>query len=68
MWHTAGSCFVIEYLLDYESIFETTIVRKSRDSGVLFAQKTKDRKSGDTVTLIALLLRRLGKEEKCSRR
>jgi hypothetical protein len=39
MQHSAESIFVIEYLREYESIFETTLAYESVDPVVLFDAK-----------------------------
>jgi hypothetical protein len=49
MQHSAESNLIIEYLLEYEFIFETALAHESGDPGVLFAEKTEGRKSRDTV-------------------
>jgi hypothetical protein len=36
MQHSAESIFAVEYLREYESIFETTLAYESVDPGVLF--------------------------------
>jgi hypothetical protein len=43
--------FIIEYLREYEFIFETTLAHVSGDPGVLFAEKIEGRKSRATVPL-----------------
>jgi hypothetical protein len=54
MQYSAESIFAVKYIREYESIFETTLVRESVDPGDLFDEKTGDRKSGETVPLICL--------------
>jgi hypothetical protein len=39
MRHGAESNLIIEYLSEYEFIFETALVHESGDPGVLFAEK-----------------------------
>jgi hypothetical protein len=51
MQHSAESNFIIEYLCDYEFIFETALAHESGDPGALFAEKNKGRKSRDSVPL-----------------
>jgi hypothetical protein len=51
MRHSAESNFIIEYLRKYEFLFKTALVHESGDLGVVFAEKTKGRKSRDTVPL-----------------
>jgi hypothetical protein len=51
MRHTAESIFKIEYLREYEFIFETALAHESGDPAVLIAEKTESRKSCGTVTL-----------------
>jgi hypothetical protein len=51
MHHCAESIFKVDYLREYESIFETALAHESLDPGVLFDEKTRDRKSRATVTL-----------------
>jgi hypothetical protein len=45
----------IEYLREYEFIFETALVHESGDPGVLFAEKTEGQKSRENVSLIFML-------------
>jgi hypothetical protein len=42
---------VVQYLREYESIFETALAHESVDPGVLFDEKTTGRKSCETVPL-----------------
>jgi hypothetical protein len=51
MQHSAESIFVVEYLREYESIFETASTLESVDLGLLFDEKTRGRKSRETVPL-----------------
>jgi hypothetical protein len=39
MQHSAESMFVIEYLREYESIFETTLAYESKDLGYCLMKK-----------------------------
>jgi hypothetical protein len=41
MHHCAESIFKVDYLREYESIFETALARESVDPGVLFEEKTE---------------------------
>jgi hypothetical protein len=41
MKHCAESIFVVEYLREYESIFETSLAHKSVDPEVLFDEKIR---------------------------
>jgi hypothetical protein len=41
---------IIEYLREYEFIFETVIAYESEDLRILFAEKTEGRKSRETVS------------------
>jgi hypothetical protein len=43
---------LIEYLREYESILKTALAHESGDPGVAFNEKTKGRKSRETVSLI----------------
>jgi hypothetical protein len=47
----AESIFKVDYLREYESIFETALAHESVDPGVLFDEKTRGRKSRETVPL-----------------
>jgi hypothetical protein len=49
MQHSAESIFIIEYLREYEFIFEKA--HESGGPGVLIDEKTEGRKSRDTVPL-----------------
>jgi hypothetical protein len=51
MHHCAESIFKIDYLREYESIFETVLAHESVDPGVLYDEKTSGRKSLETVSL-----------------
>jgi hypothetical protein len=51
MHHCAESTFKVDYLREYESIFETALAHESVDPGVLFDEKTRGRKSRATVPL-----------------
>jgi hypothetical protein len=52
MRHSAESNLKIEYLRDYEFIFETAFAHESGDSGVLLAEKkTEGRKSCENASL-----------------
>jgi hypothetical protein len=51
MHHCAESIFKVDYLREYESIFETALAHESVDPGVLFNEKTRGRKSRATVPL-----------------
>jgi hypothetical protein len=53
MQHCAESIFIIEYLREYEFIFETALDHESGGPGVLIDEKTEGRKSRDTVPLRA---------------
>jgi hypothetical protein len=44
MQQSAESIFIVEYVHEYESIFETALAHESVDSGVLFDEKTRDKK------------------------
>jgi hypothetical protein len=46
-----GVIFKVDYLREYESIFETTLAHESVDPGALFDEKNKGRKSRATVPL-----------------
>jgi hypothetical protein len=50
--HSAESNLSIEYLREYEFIFETALVLESGDPGLLFAENTGGQKSLETVPLI----------------
>jgi hypothetical protein len=39
MLHSAEWNFIIEYLREYEFIFETALAHESKDPGVFFAEK-----------------------------
>jgi hypothetical protein len=39
MHHCAESIFKVDYLREYESIFETALAHESVDPGVLFVEK-----------------------------
>jgi hypothetical protein len=52
--HSEESIFIIEYLSEYEFIFETTLAHEAGDTVVLFAEKNEGRKSRGTVPLIYL--------------
>jgi hypothetical protein len=43
--------FVVEYLREYKSIFETALAHESLDSGVLFDETISGRKSRKTAPL-----------------
>jgi hypothetical protein len=43
MRHSAESIFIIEYLREYEFIFETALAHESGGSGVLIDEKTEGR-------------------------
>jgi hypothetical protein len=49
MRHNAESNFIIEYLHEFEFIFETALVNESGGTGVFFAEKTEGRKTCETV-------------------
>jgi hypothetical protein len=49
--HGKESIFVIEYLREYEFIFETALPHESGGPGVLIYEKIEGRKSRDTVPL-----------------
>jgi hypothetical protein len=49
MRHSAESNLIIKYLYEYEFILETALAHESGDPEVLFAEKTKGRKSHETV-------------------
>jgi hypothetical protein len=51
MQHSVKSIFEVEYLREYESIFETALAHESVDPGVLFDEKTRSRKSREPVLL-----------------
>jgi hypothetical protein len=51
MHHCAESIFKVDYLREYESIFETALAHESVDPGVLFDEKTRGQKSRATVPL-----------------
>jgi hypothetical protein len=53
MQRNAKSIFVVEYryLREYESEFETALAHESLDPAVLFDEKTRVRKSRETVPL-----------------
>jgi hypothetical protein len=51
MRHSAELIFIINYLREYEFIFQTTLVHESGGPGVLIDEKTKGRKSHETVPL-----------------
>jgi hypothetical protein len=53
MHHCAESIFKVDYLREYESIFETALAHESVDPGVLFDEKTRGRKSRATFPLSA---------------
>jgi hypothetical protein len=49
--HSEESIFIIEYLREYEFIFETALAYESGGPGVLIDKKTEGRKSRDRVPL-----------------
>jgi hypothetical protein len=49
--HDAESIFEVEYLRGYDSKFETALVLESECPGVLFDEKSRGRKSRETVSL-----------------
>jgi hypothetical protein len=51
MWHIVESIFIMEYLHEYEFIFETALAHGSGGPGVLIDEKTEGRKSRETVLL-----------------
>jgi hypothetical protein len=51
MQHSAESNLKIEYLREYEFIFKTALAHESGDPVVSLAEKTKGRKSRETVPL-----------------
>jgi hypothetical protein len=51
MQNSAESIFVVEYLREYESIFETALAHESVDPGEMFYEKIRGRKSYETVPL-----------------
>jgi hypothetical protein len=51
MHHCAESIFKVDYLREYESVFETALAHESVDPGVLFDEKIRGRKSRETVPL-----------------
>jgi hypothetical protein len=51
MQHIFESIFVVEYLREYESLFKTALAHESVDLGILVDEKTRDRKSRETVPL-----------------
>jgi hypothetical protein len=51
MRHSAELTFVVEYLCEFESICITVLAHESGDPGVQFKEKTKGRKSRETVPL-----------------
>jgi hypothetical protein len=51
MHHCAESILKVDYLHEYESIFETALAHESMDPGVLFDEKNRGRKSRETVSL-----------------
>jgi hypothetical protein len=44
MKHSVESIFVVEYLREYESVFETALSRESVDPGVLIEKNQKPKK------------------------
>jgi hypothetical protein len=44
MRHSAESIFIIEYLREYEFIFETALANESGDPGVLIDEKSRGSK------------------------
>jgi hypothetical protein len=52
MRHSAESNLVIEYLREYEFIFDTALAHESGDPGVLFGEKNEGRKYSETVPLM----------------
>jgi hypothetical protein len=51
MRHSGESIFVVEYLLEFESICKTVLAHESGDPGVQFNEKTEGRKSRETAPL-----------------
>jgi hypothetical protein len=51
MQYSVESFFIIEYLYEYEFIFEMALAHESGGPGVLIDEKTEGRKSRDTVPL-----------------
>jgi hypothetical protein len=51
MHHCAESIFKVDFLREYESIFETALAHESVGPGVLIDEKTRCRKSRATVPL-----------------
>jgi hypothetical protein len=54
MHHCAESIFKVDYLREYESIFENALAHESVDPGVLFDAKTRGRKSLEAVSLTTI--------------
>jgi hypothetical protein len=48
MQHSAESIFVVEYLCEYESIFETALAHESVAQRYRLREKTRNRKSRET--------------------
>jgi hypothetical protein len=46
--------FIVEYLREYESIIKTALAPESVDRGVMFDEKTRGRKSHETLPLTTL--------------
>jgi hypothetical protein len=57
MQHSAESIFAVEYLGEYESIFKTVLAHASVEPGAFFGEKTRGRKSCETVPLRGNLAR-----------
>jgi hypothetical protein len=51
VWHSAESIFVVEYLRQYESLFETALAYESRGTGILSDEKIRSQISRETVLL-----------------
>jgi hypothetical protein len=51
MHHCSESIFKVDYLREYESIYETALAHESVNPGVLFDEKTRGPKSRETVPL-----------------
>jgi hypothetical protein len=51
MRHSAESIFIIEFLREYEFIFDTALAHESGGPGVLIDEKNEGRKYRETVPL-----------------
>jgi hypothetical protein len=56
MHHCSESIFKVDYLREYESIYETALAHESVNPGVLFDEKTRGPKSRETVPLKVFII------------